>query len=112
MLTLRSRFAFAVLAIIVAVSPNVLGQGGNAPSITGTVPSSQNTTLTINGANLGTTRPGVVLGTQALTVTSFTNTAIVAGLPVAARSGTLVNRYGGTPLAGSLAAKTGWIDCA
>jgi D-alanyl-D-alanine carboxypeptidase/D-alanyl-D-alanine-endopeptidase (penicillin-binding protein 4) len=38
--------------------------------------------------------------------------ALITGLAVAGRSGTLVNRYGGTPLAGRLAAKTGWIDCA
>jgi D-alanyl-D-alanine carboxypeptidase/D-alanyl-D-alanine-endopeptidase (penicillin-binding protein 4) len=38
--------------------------------------------------------------------------AISSGLAVAARSGTLVTRFGGTPLAGHLAAKTGWIDCA
>jgi D-alanyl-D-alanine carboxypeptidase/D-alanyl-D-alanine-endopeptidase (penicillin-binding protein 4) len=34
------------------------------------------------------------------------------GLSVAGRTGTLVNRFGGTPLAGHLAAKTGWINCA
>lgn len=38
--------------------------------------------------------------------------AMRSGLPIAARSGTLVHRYGGTPLAGRLAAKTGWINCA
>jgi D-alanyl-D-alanine carboxypeptidase/D-alanyl-D-alanine-endopeptidase (penicillin-binding protein 4) len=38
--------------------------------------------------------------------------AIGAGLAVAGRSGTLVKRFGGTPLAGHLFAKTGWIDCA
>jgi D-alanyl-D-alanine carboxypeptidase/D-alanyl-D-alanine-endopeptidase (penicillin-binding protein 4) len=38
--------------------------------------------------------------------------AITNGLAVAARSGTLVHRFGGTPLAGHLAAKTGSIDCA
>jgi D-alanyl-D-alanine carboxypeptidase/D-alanyl-D-alanine-endopeptidase (penicillin-binding protein 4) len=38
--------------------------------------------------------------------------AINDGLAVAARSGTLARRYGGTPMAGTLAAKTGWINCA
>ena len=38
--------------------------------------------------------------------------AISNGLAVAGRSGTLVHRFGGTPLAGHLAAKTGSIDCA
>ncbi|MBV9412488.1 MAG: D-alanyl-D-alanine carboxypeptidase, partial [Acidimicrobiia bacterium] len=38
--------------------------------------------------------------------------AITNGLAVAAQSGTLVNRFRGTPLAGHLAAKTGSIDCA
>jgi len=38
--------------------------------------------------------------------------AITNGLAVAGRSGTLVHRFGGTPLAGHLAAKTGSIDCA
>jgi D-alanyl-D-alanine carboxypeptidase/D-alanyl-D-alanine-endopeptidase (penicillin-binding protein 4) len=38
--------------------------------------------------------------------------SITEGLAVAARSGTLVHRFGGTPLAGTLSAKTGWIDCA
>jgi D-alanyl-D-alanine carboxypeptidase/D-alanyl-D-alanine-endopeptidase (penicillin-binding protein 4) len=37
---------------------------------------------------------------------------LASGLAVAARSGTLVNRFGGTALAGHLAAKTGWINCA
>src|SRR5438270_647007 len=39
-------------------------------------------------------------------------TALASGLAVAGRSGTLVNRFRGTPLAGHLAAKTGSIDCA
>ena len=38
--------------------------------------------------------------------------ALATGLAVAGRSGTLVNRFRGTPLAGHLAAKTGSIDCA
>jgi D-alanyl-D-alanine carboxypeptidase/D-alanyl-D-alanine-endopeptidase (penicillin-binding protein 4) len=38
--------------------------------------------------------------------------ALVSGLAVAGQSGTLVNRFRGTPLAGHLAAKTGSIDCA
>jgi D-alanyl-D-alanine carboxypeptidase/D-alanyl-D-alanine-endopeptidase (penicillin-binding protein 4) len=38
--------------------------------------------------------------------------AITSGLAVAGRSGTLVHRFNGTPLAGHLAAKTGSIDCA
>jgi D-alanyl-D-alanine carboxypeptidase/D-alanyl-D-alanine-endopeptidase (penicillin-binding protein 4) len=38
--------------------------------------------------------------------------AITSGLAVAGRSGTLVHRFGGTPLVGHLAAKTGSIDCA
>jgi D-alanyl-D-alanine carboxypeptidase len=38
--------------------------------------------------------------------------AISNGLAVAGRSGTLVHRFGGSPLAGHLAAKTGSIDCA
>jgi len=38
--------------------------------------------------------------------------AISNGLAVAGRSGTLVHRFGGTPLAGHLTAKTGSIDCA
>jgi D-alanyl-D-alanine carboxypeptidase/D-alanyl-D-alanine-endopeptidase (penicillin-binding protein 4) len=38
--------------------------------------------------------------------------AITDGLAVAGRSGTLVHRFGGTPLVGTLAAKTGWINCA
>jgi len=38
--------------------------------------------------------------------------AITNGLAIAGRSGTLVHRFGGTPLAGHLAAKTGSIDCA
>ena len=38
--------------------------------------------------------------------------AISNGLAVAGRSGTLVNRFRGPPLAGHLAAKTGSIDCA
>jgi D-alanyl-D-alanine carboxypeptidase/D-alanyl-D-alanine-endopeptidase (penicillin-binding protein 4) len=38
--------------------------------------------------------------------------AITSGLAVAGRSGTLVNRFRGTPLAGHLMAKTGSIDCA
>src|SRR5438270_2098324 len=38
--------------------------------------------------------------------------ALGAGLAVAGRSGTLVNRFRGTSLAGHLAAKTGSIDCA
>jgi D-alanyl-D-alanine carboxypeptidase/D-alanyl-D-alanine-endopeptidase (penicillin-binding protein 4) len=37
---------------------------------------------------------------------------LATGLAVAGRTGTLVNRFGGTPLAGHLAAKTGWINCA
>ena len=39
-------------------------------------------------------------------------TALSSGLAVAGRTGTLVNRFRGTPLAGHLAAKTGSIDCA
>jgi D-alanyl-D-alanine carboxypeptidase/D-alanyl-D-alanine-endopeptidase (penicillin-binding protein 4) len=39
-------------------------------------------------------------------------TPLVTGLAVAGRSGTLVNRFRGTPLAGHLMAKTGSIDCA
>jgi serine-type D-Ala-D-Ala carboxypeptidase/endopeptidase (penicillin-binding protein 4) len=38
--------------------------------------------------------------------------ALGDGLAVAGVNGTLAKRYGGTPLAGRLAAKTGWIDCA
>jgi len=38
--------------------------------------------------------------------------AITNGLAVAGRSGTLVHRFGGTPLAEHLEAKTGSIDCA
>ena len=38
--------------------------------------------------------------------------ALASGLAVAGQSGTLVNRFRGTPLAGHLAAKTGSIDCA
>jgi D-alanyl-D-alanine carboxypeptidase/D-alanyl-D-alanine-endopeptidase (penicillin-binding protein 4) len=38
--------------------------------------------------------------------------AISNGLAIAGRSGTLVNRFRATPLAGHLAAKTGSIDCA
>jgi D-alanyl-D-alanine carboxypeptidase/D-alanyl-D-alanine-endopeptidase (penicillin-binding protein 4) len=38
--------------------------------------------------------------------------SLVSGLAVAGQSGTLVNRFRGTPLAGHLAAKTGSIDCA
>jgi D-alanyl-D-alanine carboxypeptidase/D-alanyl-D-alanine-endopeptidase (penicillin-binding protein 4) len=38
--------------------------------------------------------------------------AITNGLAVAGQSGTLVNRFRGTPLAGQLLAKTGSIDCA
>jgi len=38
--------------------------------------------------------------------------ALATGLAVAGRTGTLVNRFRGTPLAGHLAAKTGSIDCA
>ena len=38
--------------------------------------------------------------------------SLVSGLAVAGRSGTLVHRFGGTPLVGHLAAKTGSIDCA
>jgi serine-type D-Ala-D-Ala carboxypeptidase/endopeptidase (penicillin-binding protein 4) len=37
---------------------------------------------------------------------------VTSGLAVAGRSGTLVHRFGGTPLAGHLLAKTGSIDCA
>jgi D-alanyl-D-alanine carboxypeptidase/D-alanyl-D-alanine-endopeptidase (penicillin-binding protein 4) len=37
---------------------------------------------------------------------------LATGLAVAGRTGTLVNRFRGTPLAGHLAAKTGSIDCA
>ncbi|MBV8160147.1 MAG: D-alanyl-D-alanine carboxypeptidase [Acidimicrobiia bacterium] len=36
----------------------------------------------------------------------------LSGLAVAARSGTLATRFAGTPLAGHLSAKTGWIGCA
>ncbi|MBV8561318.1 MAG: D-alanyl-D-alanine carboxypeptidase [Acidimicrobiia bacterium] len=39
-------------------------------------------------------------------------TALATGLAVAARTGTLATRFGGTPLAGHLSAKTGWINCA
>jgi D-alanyl-D-alanine carboxypeptidase/D-alanyl-D-alanine-endopeptidase (penicillin-binding protein 4) len=35
---------------------------------------------------------------------------IAAGLPVAGQSGTLAGRFGGSPAAGSVIAKTGWID--
>jgi D-alanyl-D-alanine carboxypeptidase/D-alanyl-D-alanine-endopeptidase (penicillin-binding protein 4) len=38
--------------------------------------------------------------------------AISNGLAIAGRTGTLVHRFVGTPLAGQLAAKTGSIDCA
>jgi len=38
--------------------------------------------------------------------------AIADGLAVAGRSGTLVHRFVGSPVAGALAAKTGWINCA
>jgi D-alanyl-D-alanine carboxypeptidase/D-alanyl-D-alanine-endopeptidase (penicillin-binding protein 4) len=37
--------------------------------------------------------------------------SITSGLPVAARSGTMIHRLANTPLAGHLAAKTGSIDC-
>jgi D-alanyl-D-alanine carboxypeptidase/D-alanyl-D-alanine-endopeptidase (penicillin-binding protein 4) len=37
-------------------------------------------------------------------------TALQAGLPVAGRTGTLYRTWAGTPWAGRLAAKTGWID--
>ena len=37
---------------------------------------------------------------------------IADGLAVAGQTGTLASRYGGTPVAGRLAAKTGSIDCA
>jgi D-alanyl-D-alanine carboxypeptidase/D-alanyl-D-alanine-endopeptidase (penicillin-binding protein 4) len=37
--------------------------------------------------------------------------AISTGLPVAGRTGTMIHRLGNTPLAGRLAAKTGWINC-
>ena len=39
-------------------------------------------------------------------------TALGDGLAVAAVNGTLATRYARTPLAGHLAAKTGWINCA
>ncbi|MBV8985597.1 MAG: D-alanyl-D-alanine carboxypeptidase, partial [Acidimicrobiia bacterium] len=38
--------------------------------------------------------------------------SLVNGLAVAGRSGTLVKRFVGSPIAGHLQAKTGWIDCA
>jgi len=38
--------------------------------------------------------------------------SLAAGLAVAGRSGTLVHRFGGTPVVGHLFAKTGWINCA
>ena len=38
--------------------------------------------------------------------------SVLNGLPIAGRSGTLVKRFVGSPIAGHLQAKTGWIDCA
>jgi len=38
--------------------------------------------------------------------------SVLNGLAVAGRSGTLATRFVGSPIAGHLLAKTGWIDCA
>jgi D-alanyl-D-alanine carboxypeptidase/D-alanyl-D-alanine-endopeptidase (penicillin-binding protein 4) len=55
-------------------------------------------TSLLGALSLGTSRPGF--------------DAINSGLSVAGLNGTLAKRFGGTPLAGHLAAKTGWINCA
>src|SRR5262245_5628533 len=78
----------AWLALSVSLASSLFAQS-NAPAVNNAAAdfTKAPATLTINGLNLGNTKPTIALGGAALTVESFSPTKIVADLPAGTTPG-------------------------
>jgi hypothetical protein len=101
------------LSMLVAASwPGLNAQQQNAPELStaSVITSTQPNQLSIRGSNFGTVRPTVMLDNFALSVSSNTDTTVVAYLPANATPGTYRLALINNSLDGNPSVRTGTLD--